>query len=614
MFLGFKGITRVHSFLWKRQPARVLSYSERSQSRVAQVALSYGFAVDSQQEIGALLDLRYLGETISLRTLGQAVGLKEEEDGIFRLPSSMEFEDLQRAFRALQQHALRDHYVPYVERHILRTHQSNRERAALIFSTLKDESKYYEKPLEVRHPWCFYKGHLPAFLWIQMRAAFSENNILDLPPINAHYENLFERGIDPSLRDAKEVLHDNSVERVQKDKGEEFTWPTWQELEAYEEEVNEKFTAVVREVLTIADTSSVDETDRERQKEETLHALKLVLDHDCMHHETLCYMLRNLRPIHKHWNRWIHNDFRRAVPVVKVVEPSALGEDLRWVSVPESTVTRGIGRDKPRTNVSNRLHFTWDCEVVYGVEDETIDVPAFLASESPTTIAQFRVFVREGGYHQERYWQPDHWKYIREHDITHPEGWNEDETVQYLIRTVPLSSVPDHPVSCTLAEAMAFARWREEKETGQIQGKFNVPSEEQWLSAADVTPAHALSTPPAFRDVFAKRAAQLHERGILEPSRMTTNKNDGCPSSHGVRYLVGDGWEWTRSPLRPLPGFERERTYPAYSADFFDDRHFVLKGCSVVTPAVNVRPSARNFFQDLYPYAFCKFRVVRRVE
>ena len=58
---------------------------------------------------------------------------------------------------------------------------------------------------------------------------------------------------------------------------------------------------------------------------------------------------------------------------------------------------------------------------------------------------------------------------------------------------------------------------------------------------------------------------------------MTMNKGDGSPSSHGVRYLVGDGWEWTRNPLRPLRGFVKENTYPAYSADFFDDKHFVLK-------------------------------------
>ena len=273
-----------------------------------------------------------------------------------------------------------------------------------------------------------------------MREGFSKSKILDLPPINSHFEELFERGIDPSLHDDKEILHDNSVERVKKNMGVDFTWPSWQELEAYEEEVNTNFTAAVRKVLKIADESSKEEEERERQKENTLHILKLIIDHDCMHHETLCYMLRNLRPIHKHWNRWVHNDFRRALPVVKIVAPSAFGEKLRWVNVTESTVIYGTGRDKPLKDVLNRLQFTWDCEQTWRAIRMALHT-SYRASKYlrfPQQSNNLKHLFLDGGYKRERYWQPEHWAYIQKEGIARPAGWNSDDTVQYLVRTVPL--------------------------------------------------------------------------------------------------------------------------------------------------------------------------------
>src|SRR5262249_33612489 len=50
--------------------------------------------------------------------------------------------------------------------------------------------------------------------------------------------------------------------------------------------------------------------------------------------------------------------------------------------------------------------------------------------------------------------------------------------------------------------------------------------------------------------------------------------------------------------------------YAGYSADFFDGKHFVLKGASWATAAELVRPSFRNWYQAHYPYVFAKFRCV----
>jgi formylglycine-generating enzyme required for sulfatase activity len=80
---------------------------------------------------------------------------------------------------------------------------------------------------------------------------------------------------------------------------------------------------------------------------------------------------------------------------------------------------------------------------------------------------------------------------------------------------------------------------------------------------------------------------------------------------HGVHDLVGNGWEWTSTVFEPFAGFTPMRSYPEYSADFFDGHHFVMKGASPATARELIRPSFRNWFRGNYPYVYAKFRTAR---
>lgn len=64
------------------------------------------------------------------------------------------------------------------------------------------------------------------------------------------------------------------------------------------------------------------------------------------------------------------------------------------------------------------------------------------------------------------------------------------------------------------------------------------------------------------------------------------------------------------SSLLLFPSAVPRTTDPTYSTDFFDGKHYVLKGASWATDAALVRSTFRNFYQARYPYVFSKFRVV----
>ena len=54
-------------------------------------------------------------------------------------------------------------------------------------------------------------------------------------------------------------------------------------------------------------------------------------------------------------------------------------------------------------------------------------------------------------------------------------------------------------------------------------------------------------------------------------------------------------------------------SYPEYSAEFFDGKHYVMKGGSSATAAPLLRRSFRNWFRANYPYVYAKFRTAQSV-
>jgi ergothioneine biosynthesis protein EgtB len=414
------------------------------------------------------------------------------------------------------------------------------------------QREMHARPIVWRHPFIFYLGHLPAFSWNQICAG-----VLAWKPINGYFDELFCRGIDPDVDTGECHWHPEVPDE----------WPSLAATVDYRDRVRR---ALLDALETLCDRNAG------ALPAETSAAFELVLEHEYMHQETLLYMILQMEP-------------------GKIIPPRRAprydlhtGRKLPAVMVSPGHACIGARRASGA--------FGWDNEF----EELTIQVPEFSIDSLPVTNGEFFQFVQTGGYDDRSHWRPEDWDWKTLEDKHYPACWSKIGAAWHyraLAELLPLEIVFDWPVYVSLAEARAFAAWR---------GK-RLPTEAEFHRAAYSGPDGGAS----FYPWGAVPPAALH--GNFDFTAWSPAPVGSYPagvSRWGVHELVGNGWELTDTPFAPLPGFSPMAAYPDYSRDFFDGKHFVVKGASWATAAELLRPSFRNWYQAHYPYVFAKFRCV----
>ncbi|MFF1923932.1 ergothioneine biosynthesis protein EgtB [Streptomyces sp. NPDC058221] len=228
------------------------------------------------------------------------------------------------------------------------------------------------------------------------------------------------------------------------------------------------------------------------------------------------------------------------------------------------------------------------------------EVPGFLIDTAPVTCGAYRAFIEEGGYTEQRWWAPEGWAMVREHELTAPQFWHRDAG-QWLRRRFGVTEpVPaDEPVlHVSWYEADAYARWAGRR----------LPTEAEWEKAARHDPGSGRSRryPWGDEDPTAEHAnlGQHH----LRPAPAGAYAAGRSPS--GAGQLIGDVWEWTSSDFLPYPGFA-PFPYREYSEVFFGPGHKVLRGGSFAVDAVACRGTFRNWDLPVRRQIFSGFRTAR---
>ncbi len=280
--------------------------------------------------------------------------------------------------------------------------------------------------------------------------------------------------------------------------------------------------------------------------------VQMAIEHRLMHAETLAYLLHN-----------IPHSQKSAPGMGAPPEGHVRGPER--IRIPAGEATLGRLEDDG---------FGWDNEF----RAHRVFVRDFLMDRCKVTNGQYAEFVREGA--------------------AAPHFWANVNGKWYLRGMFSMIDLPmDWPVYVTHEEACAYARWKGRK----------LPTEAQFHRAA-----------------YGSRDGREHQYpwGDNPPSAIHGNFHyqywDPIPvdalaagdSDFQIAQLVGNGWEWTSTVFAPFEGFDPAPTYPGYSANFFDGKHYVLKGGSPRTSRLLLRRSFRNWFRPNYPYVYSTFRCV----
>ncbi len=322
-------------------------------------------------------------------------------------------------------------------------------------------------------------------------------------------------------------------------------WPTLDEVHAYAKRADDAVLAA------IASARLEDPNVPELVRGE---AVFNILEHEEMHHETLLYIVSRLPYENKHANG------RRSI--APDAPPLATGA----VHIPAGTATLGADRDS--------IPFGWDIEF----ERTTVDVGAFSVDVNAVTNAEYLAFMDATEAPAPSFWtrRDGDWYWVGQFEL------------------VPLP--PQWPAYVTLREARAYAAWK----GGRVM------TEPEYQRAAYGTPEGIERLQP-WGDAAPTSAHGNFDFRRFDPEPVGITAAGA--SAWGIYDLVGNGWEWTDTEFAPLPGYRSMATYLPYSSDFFDGKHYVVKGASPVTSRNLVRRSFRNWYRDDYPYVYAKFRV-----
>jgi iron(II)-dependent oxidoreductase len=259
------------------------------------------------------------------------------------------------------------------------------------------------------------------------------------------------------------------------------------------------------------------------------------------------------------------------------------------VEIPAGIATLGL----PRGDDSA---FGWDNEF----EEHQVEVPAFVIDSQNVTNHDYLRFTLEGGYENRALWTNAGWEWITSQDRKHAAFWvhkGDSWSYRTMFDEVPIPL--DWPVYVSHDEAAAYCHWA---------GK-ELPSEVEWHRAACGTRSGVERAYPWGAELPSLRHGNFD---LQRWDPVPIGSYQMGASDYGVDDLVGNGWEWTRTPFAPFPGFQPFSFYRGYSADFFDGKHFVMKGGSPRTAASMLRRTFRNWFQPHYPYVYATFRGVKR--
>ncbi|TLF53121.1 ergothioneine biosynthesis protein EgtB [Halomonas urmiana] len=221
-----------------------------------------------------------------------------------------------------------------------------------------------------------------------------------------------------------------------------------------------------------------------------------------------------------------------------------------------------------------------------------VEVAPFSIARAPVTNAEFAAFVDDDGYARRELWSEAGWRWREAQGLPAPVYWRRDVRGRWEARRFDRwQPLPPHQpvVHVSWHEAEAWCRWAGRR----------LPSEAEWEVAASRAPsAEGSALAPGKRRFPWGDAPPDTGLANLDGWRLGPLDVAALPagdSAFGCRQMLGNVWEWTASPFAPFPGFTPE-LYRDYSAPWFREGRYVLRGGAWATRSRLIHTAYRNFF------------------
>ena len=420
-----------------------------------------------------------------------------------------------------------------------------------VFELLDNDTVFYKQSEPTRHPMIFYFGHT---------AVFFINKLINMKiitqRINPEFESIFAVGVDEMNWDDMDENH--------------YNWPSVDEVRAYRDEVR----SVVNHLIDTLEFSLP------ITQEDPMWIVLMGIEHERIHIETSSVLHRQM-PL----------EFVKEVEEFNICEYSAEPKPNEMVEIEACEIS--YGKDK------NDDFYGWDNE--YGTHTEA--VKAFQVAKYLVSNGEFLEFVQDGGYEDERYWSEEGKAFLKRSGARYPHFWvHEDGVFGYRTLASIISPLPlDWPVDVNALEAEAFCRYKSLKEGVN----YTLPSEAEY---------NVLLQKAGIESVFVIPNANLnfnHYASACPVDEFAFELDNGS-----VLYdLVGNVWQWSRTPIRPFEGFEPHEAYDDFSTPTFDEKHALILGCSFAsTGNLIMRDSRYAFRRHFFQHAGFRYVISENVD
>ena len=413
-----------------------------------------------------------------------------------------------------------------------------------LFALIRDDEAYYVRHEPLRHPLIFYFAHPAVFYANKLTAGRYIPGRLD-----ARLEAMMAVGVDEMSWDDLNTAH--------------YDWPRVEAVREYRlrlRELVDEFIATMPLELPIAWNSPA-------------WVILMGIEHERIHLETSSVIMRMMPLENLRRGAELTPDERQLWRSCPTTGTPPANE---WVPVAGRTVRLG----KP----AHDRTYGWDNE--YGHDE--VALPGFRAARRLVSNAEFLAFVEAGGYRDESLWTEEGRGWLHYTQARHPRFWREqggDILQRNLLEEVPLPL--DWPVEVNCLEAEAYAAWLG-RETGE---NVLLPTEAHWHALHQDAVAATAGRLDFNQATWAEPPGNINLERFASSCPVTMFPQGECGD------VVGNVWQWTRTPIMPFKGFEVHPLYDDFSVPTFDGRHNLIMGGSWISTGNEALASARYAFR-----------------